>query len=138
MTSKKYIPLGECKICSELEDFQRADQKHGWPEGDTFLPNASSKLKPDPTEQYKLGSRFTLIQRCPKCGIPYKYRLDYDYCVTGSEDEEILTRLTPTDIKDDLTDKEYDWWMTNLKKDLKSKDEKTRDYAKKCIKASKK
>jgi hypothetical protein len=29
------------------------------------------------------------------CGTYYLYRSDYEYLVNGSEDEEILTRLSP-------------------------------------------
>ena len=133
MGRKKYISIGDCEICRELEDRHEADQKEGWPEDDTFLPKAALRLTPSSARKHNRSSRFTLLQRCPICGAPYEYRFDYEYFPNGCEDSETLTRLTPADIRDKLTAVEYDRWMDRLKTDLDSPNRKTRDYARKCL-----
>ena len=82
-----------CSICVNLADQESAYQKYGWEENDTYRPPEAHKLKvvrdlrPD-------DSRKLQLWQCPDCGGYYLYRTDYEFLVNGSEDEEILTRLT--------------------------------------------
>ncbi len=128
---RKYRPIAECEVCRELGEVQTSFYKHGWPEQTRGLPVAAGRLVPDPDEEY--GSRKTIIQRCPVCGMHYKYRLDYDYDVTGSEDEETLSRLTPVQARKQMSQQEYDWWMEHLEQDKDHPDEKTRLHARRAM-----
>lgn len=92
-----------CSYCSPLEDYERGFQKSG--EG-TFLPQAAEKLailydlKPgffnlggNPPLQVP-SSRLLQLRQCPQCETFYLYRTDYEFLWGGSEDEQILERLT--------------------------------------------
>ncbi|HWS99467.1 MAG TPA: hypothetical protein VN256_04275 [Pyrinomonadaceae bacterium] len=84
---------GHCSICSQLEDHEFGRQTHGRPEEDTFLPDAARRL--ENIRELKPGSvRYTWLRQCPECATYYLHRTDYEYLATGSEDEQILTRLT--------------------------------------------
>ncbi len=48
------------------------------------------------------GSRKLQLQQCPECGCYNLYRSDYEYLVTGSQDEEHLTRLSAEQAADYL------------------------------------
>lgn len=86
-------PREQCSICAGLLDEEYAFQKYGWPDDDTFLPEAAGKLTiVKDFEPY--GSRKLQLRQCPNCGTYYLYRTDYEYLAGGSEDEEFLTRLT--------------------------------------------
>jgi len=82
-----------CTICSELTDQERAAQKWGWEEDNTYLPAAAVRLV-IVRDFHPYGSRKLQLQQCPECGCYYLYRSDYEYLVSGSEDEEYLTRLS--------------------------------------------
>jgi len=84
----------QCEICSHLLDQEKAHQKFGWEQENTHLPAAASRLKVVRDFQ-PLGSRLLQLQQCPECGIFYLYTTDYEYLVNGSEDEQVLERLTP-------------------------------------------
>ncbi|MDD3515775.1 hypothetical protein SDC9_44174 [bioreactor metagenome] len=82
-----------CEVCSGLSDSEYAYSKFGWPEHDTFLPEAAEKLVIVKDFQ-PLGSRKLQLRQCPSCGAWFLYRTDYEYLTNGTEDEEFLTRLT--------------------------------------------
>lgn len=92
-----------CSLCSSLKDYERGDQKSG--EG-TFLPQAANSLvalydlQP---HSFDLGgnpplrvnfSREVQLQECPQCQTCYLYREDYEFLWGGTEDEQVLQRLT--------------------------------------------
>jgi hypothetical protein len=82
-----------CSICSQLKDKEYGLQTHGRADEDTFIPKIAEKLKN--IIELKPGSdRYTLLRRCPECATYYTHKNDYEYLATGSEDEQILTRLT--------------------------------------------
>jgi len=82
-----------CSICSQLSEHGLGRQTHGRPEEDSFLPDAARHLKN--VRELDPGSvRYTLLRQCPECATYYLHRNDYEYLATGSEDEQILTRLT--------------------------------------------
>lgn len=83
-----------CTICSLLTDEERAYQKFGWEENNTYLPAAAGQLLMV-RDLHPQGSRKLQLWQCPECGTYFLYRTDYEYLTNGSEDEEILTRLTP-------------------------------------------
>lgn len=92
-----------CSLCASLKDYERGEQKSG--EG-TFLPQAAAQL----TVLYDLqprsfdlgghppltiaSSRLTQLWECPECQTFYLYREDYEFLWGGTEDEQILERLT--------------------------------------------
>jgi hypothetical protein len=86
-------PCKQCGVCSSLSDTEYAYRKYGWPEHDSYLPDAAYALvimrdfKP-------LSDRKMQLRQCPGCGSWFLYRSDYEYLVNGTEDEEFLTRLT--------------------------------------------
>ena len=82
-----------CEVCSGLSDSEYAYSKFGWPEHDTFLPDAAQNLV-KVKDLRPLGSRKLLLLQCPACGAWFLYRTDYEYLTNGTEDEEFLTRLT--------------------------------------------
>jgi hypothetical protein len=80
---------------------ERAYQKYGWEENNTYLPKAASQLRlVRDFEPYH--SRKLQLQQCPECANYYLYRTDYEYLVNGTEDEEYLTRLTEEEAADYL------------------------------------
>lgn len=82
-----------CGTCSRLSEHELGRQTHGRPEEDTFLPDAARHLKT--VREVEPGSdRYTLLRQCPECATYYLHRNDYEYLATGSEHEQILTRLT--------------------------------------------
>lgn len=84
-----YPPYDNCRICSNLKDFQRGDQKIGKEAEDTFLPPAADELK-----TIKTVTRRREVKRCPECATFYLYETEYDFLIGGSEDTQRLTRLT--------------------------------------------
>ncbi|MBP6333066.1 MAG: hypothetical protein KA342_06420 [Aminivibrio sp.] len=82
-----------CEVCSGLSDSEYAYSKFGWPEHDTFLPDAAQNLVLV-KDLRPLGSRKLQLRQCPSCGAWFLYRTDYEYLTNGTEDEEFLTRLT--------------------------------------------
>ena len=86
--------MPSCPICSQLGDVHISFYKYAAPEYDRPLPEASQKLVILPT----LGAsdpEKEHVRRCPQCGRLYHYAFSYEYLVNGSEDEEVLTRMTP-------------------------------------------
>lgn len=78
-----------CPICSELSDFHRGFQKHGREEEDTLLPPVCARL----VGVRDLTRRRSIV-KCPECGTHYLHEIEYEYLATGSEDEQLLTRLS--------------------------------------------
>ena len=82
-----------CGVCSSLSDLEKAYQKYGWEQDNTYLPAAAGHLKV--VRDFRpYSSRKLQLQQCPDCGTYYLYETDYEYLVNGSEDEESLMRLT--------------------------------------------
>lgn len=87
-------PTGACEICSKLSDVETSFYKYGWDDMDRPLPAEASRLEPvGPIDSYERERNH--LRRCPVCGTYYHYTWSYEYLVNGSEDEEVLTRLTP-------------------------------------------
>lgn len=58
-----------CKVCGTLGDYYRGFQKGGREAEDG------------------------LLQKCPECGDHFLYQSTYEFLISGSEDEQILTRV---------------------------------------------
>jgi hypothetical protein len=90
-----------CNICSQLAARETTSQKYGWDENDTSLPDIVSKLvmgmdlQPD-------SDRARQLWHCPECDNYYLYESGYEYLVNGSEDWQMLTRLTPQEAREIL------------------------------------
>lgn len=82
-----------CAICSQLKDKEYAFQKYGSNYPDTYLPVATNELvirvDKKPNSDRKLQ-----LRQCPLCGTYYLYSTDYEYFAGGSEDEQVLERLS--------------------------------------------
>ena len=83
-----------CSLCSQLGDYEFAFQKGGREDEATYLPAPAYSLpvvrdlKPDG------GCRLLQLKQCPECETYYLYKTDYEFLVSGTEDEQELTRLT--------------------------------------------
>jgi hypothetical protein len=89
-------PHHSCSICSQLKDREYGLQTHGREEEDTFLPEVGEKLK-RVRDLKPENCRYMYLARCPECGTHYLFKSDYEYLATGSEEEQILQRLTEAD-----------------------------------------
>ena len=83
----------QCDDCSSLSESEYGYSKYGWPDHDVDLPDAAGSLvmvkdlKP-------LSERKLQLWRCPGCGAWLLYTTDYEYLTNGTEDEQVLTRLS--------------------------------------------
>lgn len=85
--------MPECEICSKLRDVETSFSKWGWPEMDRPFPAEVGRLVA--AEDASGEKENHHVKRCPICGTCYSYDFSYEYLVNGSEDEALLTRLTP-------------------------------------------
>jgi hypothetical protein len=93
MTAIADAAPGPCEICSQLKDVETSFYKWGWEEMDRPLPPAAQRLAPvDAPNVGDFEKRHVRV--CPVCGAYYLYEFSYEYLVNGSEDAEVLTRLT--------------------------------------------
>jgi len=83
-----------CPVCSSLSDHEYAMQKYGWEQDNTYLPAAAHQLKVVRDLRPNDTSRALQLRQCPACATYYLYHSDYEYLVNGSEDEEMLDRLS--------------------------------------------
>lgn len=86
-------PAGKCTTCSELGQYHRGLQTGGREEEDTFLPDAASALK-NIKDVQPGRNRTPVLRQCPECGAYFLFEVTYEYLATGSEDEQVLTRLS--------------------------------------------
>lgn len=82
-----------CSICTQLSDYHHGFQKGGHEDEDVFLPSAAGSLK-DIRELEPVNCRHMVLEQCPECGTCYLYQSDYEFLVSGTEDEQTLSRLT--------------------------------------------
>jgi hypothetical protein len=85
------LPYQNCRICSQLKDYEYAIQTHGRPQEDSFIPKIAEQLKFVRSVQPDRGRHMSL-NRCPECGTYYTYGSDHEYLATGSEEEQFLNR----------------------------------------------
>jgi len=91
-----------CSICSQLKDYEYAIQVGGRPQKDTFLPDASDKLKIARMLTPRLGPWVT-IKQCLECATCGSFRTTYEYLAFGSEEEQFYTRLIEEETLEYLT-----------------------------------
>lgn len=85
---------GSCSTCGPLGRCRRGLQQHGREEEDSFLPAEAARLRR--IKDVRPGqTRTPELMQCPTCGDHFLYEVTYEYLATGSEDEQILTRLSP-------------------------------------------
>ncbi len=82
-----------CDLCNQLRDHETSYSKYGSPDDDRPLPEAAAKLTVLKTLNTKDLDK-THVRRCPRCGTLYRYLASHEYFINGSEDEEMLTRMT--------------------------------------------
>ena len=127
-----HISIGDCEICSQLDEVETSFEKWGWEEQTRRLPPAAGRLIPvDALDSYDAERHH--VERCPICGTFYRYDWTYEYLSNGSEDEETLTRLTPTEARQYLADGEYEALIAALRADLDASDERSRRYAARAL-----
>jgi len=127
------IAVSDCEICSHLAEVETSYAKYGWEDHTRPLPPQAGRLTP-------VGDPGALnpehhVRRCPLCGTLYRYDWSYEYLVNGSEDEEVLTRLTPDEARAWLTEAEYAALVACLPVWAAHPDAQTRHYAGKCLAA---
>lgn len=104
--SSRRITIADCEICRSLCDVETSFSKWGWDEFTRSLPVAASRLVPVENASSSDVERHQ-VRRCPICGTFYQYDQSYEYLVNGSEDEEVLTRLTPAQARRYLKEQQY-------------------------------
>ena len=90
-------------------------------------------MSAEPAPRPQIPDEWMARSRCPVCGIYYQYRCTYEYLVNGSEDEETLTRLTPSQARAFLAEGEYEALIAFHQDALTHAEAKTRSYAGKCL-----
>ena len=126
------MPISRCRICKNLGEIETSFVKYGHEREDIFLPGAANELQPI-GDISSSEARNDHIKVCPSCGTYYHYRWSYEYLANGSEDEETLIRLTPTEAKEHMTRARYNLLIKNLKSDLEKRNPQTRGYAAKSL-----
>ncbi len=86
-----------CAICSRLKNEEHSFSKYAAPEYDTPLPEVSQLLKTIPGVRGEINEK-DQVRVCPDCRQLYRYQVSYEYHVNGSEDEELLTRMTESEM----------------------------------------
>jgi hypothetical protein len=82
-----------CGVCEELGEVEMGSQKGGWPDQSTFIPVAMDRLE-EVVDLGTDGSRLHRLLRCPECRRFFRYDTDYEFIVPGTEDSQVLRRLS--------------------------------------------
>lgn len=128
----QHLTIGECVICSRLKSVETSFSKYGWDEMTRPFPPEVAQLKrPENFDSPDVDAHH--IRTCPLCGTFYQYDYSYEYLVNGSEDEEVLTRLTPTQAKAVIPVVDYDHLLRMAAADLSHPNPLTRSYAAQCL-----
>jgi hypothetical protein len=122
---KTYIPISKCRICKHLGEEEYGFQKYGWPDDDVFLKGTISELKD--------VSKSKGFKSCPECGTFYSYREQHEYLVEGSEEEQILIRISPTEAKEYFSKSDYERRISMFEKELTARSKKLREHAAKSL-----
>ena len=91
---RRRCEITTCAICSRLKDTETSFEKYLAPDYDRPLPEAAAQLvvlllgEVDPER--------THVRRCPLCGTLYEYLRSHEYMINGTEEEETLVRLQPS------------------------------------------
>jgi len=126
------IPINQCEICRQLAEIETSFSKYGWDDMTQSLPAAAHRLKTvRPSANY--DEERSHVEQCPICGIYYHYSKWYDYYVNGSEDEEKLVRLTPSEVRQYIDDERYEVLIGKSRSGLTDPDPLVRRYAGKCM-----
>jgi len=125
------MALSDCEICSRLAEVETSFAKYGSDDAARPLPPEAARLTP-------VGDLATLdaehhVRRCPLCGMLYRYDWSYEYLVNGSEDEELLVRLTPDEARAWLSEGEYAARIALAQQGTGHPSALTRRYAGKCL-----
>ena len=123
------LSLADCEICCELSGVETSFSKYGWPDSDQSMDPAASRLELAESIEGDYRKENHHVKRCPLCGTYYQYDYSYEYLVNGSEDEEELTRLTPTQARRFIEDETYDLLLQKMERNLNHDDIPTRRYA---------
>ena len=129
MTGYDWTSFTRCQTCGKLDDLETSFYKYGAADQDVPLPPEAAKLQALGDVRAGYEEEKHHLKRCPACGALYRYDCYYDYYVNGSEDEEILYRLTPTEARDRITADEYGRVMASLKDQASSDDRRIAGYA---------
>ncbi|MCI0489227.1 MAG: hypothetical protein L0229_21760 [Blastocatellia bacterium] len=132
--SGRYITIADCEICSKLAEVETSFYKYGHEEETRTLPEEASRLEKVDDPDYK-DPVWHYVRRCPICGVCYRYDYSYEYLVYGSEDEEELRRLTPTQARRYLSDATYDFLIGRMLIDLNHPQATARHYAARSLTA---
>jgi hypothetical protein len=132
LTPAGLIPISDCAICSRLADVETSFSKYGWEEMTRALPAEAWQLEPaEPIDTERAQNHH--IKRCPICGTLYRYDWSYEYLVNGSEDEEALARLAPSEARRFFSDADYETRMKAMAGWLDHPCAQTRRFAARCL-----
>lgn len=122
-----HVPLSDCSICIRLADVETSFVKVGHEDEVRHLPPEAWKLVAfDAVKHYSASHTFKV---CPHCGIYYQYDFTYEFLVYGSEDEETLARLTPTEARRFMDAGTYAFRMACQARELASAEAVNRHFA---------
>jgi hypothetical protein len=130
--SQEIQSISDCPICRNLSDSETSFSKYGWPESDISMHGESAHLVNIDKDRPDYNDRHHLLQ-CPVCGTFYFYDYTYEYLVNGSEDEETINRLTPTQVQHRLTQEVYEQHIRFMHSEIAKTDVQTKTYAAKCL-----
>lgn len=85
-----------CPLCSQLKDVETSFAKYLAPQHDRPLPEAAARLVVLPAIDPAVDPERAHVRRCPQCGTFYRYLQSHEYMINGTEDQEELTRLSPS------------------------------------------
>jgi len=83
---------GKCKTCGSLGEVETSFYKGRFEDEAVQLLPAFSSLQEVAANVW--GGRGDALYRCPRCRTFFSYRLDYEFIIPGTEDEETLTRIS--------------------------------------------
>lgn len=94
-------PWQTCPICRNIPPRAHALYKSSEMLDNTFPPEADQlSVVGAPFYNTDTTSANHCLMKCPQCGTLYAWEFTYEYLVNGTEDEYILTRLSPAEGKD--------------------------------------
>jgi hypothetical protein len=132
-----WVCICDCTICSAWPGEMHQDNSTNYSNTQSVFPKGVDKLI-DICEDQKLFRN--QMRRCPECGTYYRFHNEYEWSTTGNWDDDYLTRLTPAQAINSLTEEEKKELNARLQtltlclnRCLKSSNEIIKEYAKQSL-----
>jgi len=132
MQENEHIGFFDCPLCSQIQDTELALAKVGSDSENTYLPLEIKKLQRFKRNEQDVADSPKVLQ-CPHCYTFYLYQSSYEYLINGSEVEESLKRLTPTESVEYILPVEYEARIRYFHSYLTDPDERKKSYSLCCM-----